>query len=92
MPAGTTTFNYLDVFTSPGLGTLEVNDTSAVLLAGATRTVTGTLVARTAAAQGRKLFGQMRFVSEGGALLGTGSVTVGKVTTSAVTTGAVTTG
>ena len=81
VPAGTTTFNYLDVFTSPGLGTLEVNDTSAVLLAGATRTVTGTLTARTAAAQGRKLFGQMRFVSDGGALLGTGSVTVGAVTT-----------
>ena len=87
VPAGTTTFNYLDVFTSPGLGTLEVNDTSAVLLAGATRTVTGTLTARTAAAQGRKLFGQMRFVSDGGALLGTGSVTVRAVTTGAVPTG-----
>ena len=81
VPAGTTAFTYLDVFTSPGLGTLEVNDTSAALLAGATRTVTGTLVARTAAAQGRKLLGQMRFVSDGGALLGTGSVTVGAVTT-----------
>ena len=80
VPAGTTQFDYLDVFTSSGLGSLAVSDAPAELAAGATRTVSGTLTARTAAADGRRLVGEMRFVSDGGALLGTGAVTVGAVT------------
>jgi len=80
VPAGTTQFDYFDVFTSAALGSLTVSDTPAALAAGATRTVSGTLTARTAAAAGRRLVGEMRFVSDGGALLGTGAVTVGTVT------------
>ncbi|MBC7374075.1 MAG: S8 family serine peptidase, partial [Frankiales bacterium] len=80
VPAGTTEFDFLDVFTSAALGTLTVADTPGELTAGATRTVSGTLTAQKAAASGRQLFGQLRFVSDGGALLGTGAVTVGAVT------------
>jgi hypothetical protein len=76
VPAGTTTFQYRDVFTSPALGTLSVETGELSLDNGATGTVTGTLTAAGAVAPGRTLFGSMRVVSDGGALLGTGSVTV----------------
>ena len=80
VPAGSTTFDYRDVVTSASFGTLVVDDQEAALASGATRTVKGTLTANAAPAAGRRLFGQMRFVSDAGALLGTGSVTVGGVT------------
>ena len=76
VPKGTTTFSYRDAFVSPGLGTLSVVGTQLSLANGATGTVTGTIAATGAAEAGRSLFGTMRFVSDGGALLGSGTVTV----------------
>ncbi|MET1036960.1 MAG: S8 family serine peptidase, partial [Aeromicrobium sp.] len=80
VPAGTTEYDYLDVFYSSGLGALEVPATPIVLASGATASVTGALTAEAAPEAGRRLFGEMRVVSSEGAVLGTGSVTVGSVT------------
>lgn len=80
VPVGTTTFEYRDAFTSAALGTLDITSGPVTLVNGATTTVAGTLTARAAVDEGRQLFGAMRFVSDGGALLGTGAVTVGGVT------------
>ena len=76
VPKGTTTFTYRDVFTAPRLGTLDVPNAPLTLKNGESGTVTGKLVAKEGVAPGRTLLGTMRFVSDGGALLGTGTVTV----------------
>ena len=81
VPNGRTSFTYRDVFTAPGLGTLEVDGGPLTLGNGESSTVTGRLVAGDPVAEGRVLLGTMRFVSDGGALLGTGTVTVGAGTT-----------
>jgi subtilisin family serine protease len=80
VPAGTTEYDYLDVFYSPGLGTLDVSSQPIDLATGASATVAGQLTAQETPAAGRRLFGEMRVVSSEGAVLGTGSVTVGSVT------------
>lgn len=79
VPAGTTEYDYLDVFYSPGLGSLEVAGGDVELARGATVTVAGALTATAAPEAGRRLFGEMRVLSSEGAVLGTGSVTVGSV-------------
>ena len=76
VPAGTTEYDYRDVFFSPALGTLDVPSTPVELDGGESATVTGTLNALAEAAAGRQLFGEMRVVSSEGAVLGTGSVLV----------------
>ncbi|MFW5470570.1 S8 family serine peptidase [Knoellia sp. CPCC 206435] len=80
VPAGSTAYDYLDVFYSAGLGTLSVSATTTELATGASTTVTGALTAAAAAAPGRQLSGEMQVLSEAGALLGTGQVLVGSVT------------
>ncbi len=80
VPAGTTSYDYLDVFYSGSLGTLAVDETPFALASGASRTIEGTVTARQSVAEGRSLFGAMQVRSGSGALLGTGSVTIEKVT------------
>jgi Subtilase family/Bacterial pre-peptidase C-terminal domain len=80
VPAGTTAYDYLDVFFSPALGSLTVPATAISLAPGASAGVTGSVTANTAPEAGRQLFGEMRVLSEQGAVLGTGSVLVGAVT------------
>ncbi|WP_200947862.1 S8 family serine peptidase [Phycicoccus sp. Root101] len=80
VPAGTTQYDYLDVFFSPALGTLDVPGTAIDLPAGGSTTVTGQVTAQQAPASGRRLFGEMNVVSSEGAVLGTGSVVIGAVT------------
>lgn len=80
VPAGTTQYDYLDVFFASGLGSLDVPSTSITLPAGGSATVTGSVTAEEAPAEGRKLFGEMNVVSSEGAVLGTGSVVIGAVT------------
>jgi hypothetical protein len=79
VPAGTTEYDYLDVFYSSTLGTLTVPARPIDLGAGASAPVSGALTAKAAPSDGRRLFGEMRVVSSEGAVLGTGSVTVGSV-------------
>ena len=79
VPAGTTTYDYLDVFFSAALGSLDVAGTSLSLANGQSGTISGTITARSAPAEGRELFGEMKVVSPEGATLGTGAVRVLKV-------------
>ena len=78
VPAGTTQFDYLDVFFSSALGTLSVTTPTGSSPTRRARpsTVAGTLTAGTPPAAGRSVFGEMTVTSSGGALLGTGSVVV----------------
>jgi hypothetical protein len=80
VPSGTTDYDYLDVFFSPALGSLTVPSTAFDLAPGASAPVTGQITANAAPAAGRQLFGEMRVLSDQGAVLGTGSVVVGSVT------------
>ncbi len=81
VPAGTTEYDYIDVFYAGALGAISVTDPAPFNLAsGASRTVTGSVKANSAVAAGRSLFGSMSIVSDGGALLGTGDVQIGAVT------------
>ena len=80
VPAGTTTFEYRDVFYADALGSLSIGSTPFTLANGETRTVNGTVTANQAVAEGRSLFGAMNVTSDSGALLGTGTVTIKSVT------------
>ncbi|MFY0408076.1 S8 family serine peptidase [Solicola sp. PLA-1-18] len=80
VPAGTTEYDYRDVFFSPALGTVEVPATTQQLDNGEKGTVTGTVVARSAPAAGRKLLGSMTLLTTENAEVGRGDVVVGAVT------------
>jgi hypothetical protein len=80
VPAGTTLFDYRDVFFSPALGNVAVPATTTALAAGGSTTVSGTVTANAQPADGRKLFGEMNVLSSEGAVLGTGSVQITAVT------------
>ena len=79
VPAGETRFDYLDVFFSRSLGEVTVRDTPVELENGASTTVTGTVVATAAPADGRRLFGQLSIVTDAGATVGGAAVVIGAV-------------
>lgn len=80
VPAGTTDYDYLDAFLSPGLGSLEIDTQPTQLASGQKVEVTGSLTAKTAPAEGRELFGSLLALSGDGGVLGTGDVLVKAVT------------
>ncbi|MDT0212313.1 S8 family serine peptidase [Rothia sp. ARF10] len=80
VPAGSTEYDYLDVFYSAGLGTLTVPATTTELATGASTPVTGELTVAAVPASGRQVSGEMQVLSAAGALLGTGEVLIGSVT------------
>ncbi|WP_109509419.1 S8 family serine peptidase [Nocardioides speluncae] len=80
VPAGTTEYDYLDAFLSPGLGSLTIDTQPTQLASGQKLEVTGTLTAKAAPAEGRQLFGSLRALSGDEGLLGTGDVLVKAVT------------
>jgi subtilisin family serine protease len=79
VPAGSTAFDYVDVYVSKALGTLTVPTASFAFASGETRTINGTLTAKVAPAAGRSLIGTMEVTSRSGAVLGSGTVLVTKV-------------
>ncbi|MEV7622032.1 S8 family serine peptidase [Actinoplanes sp. NPDC089786] len=79
VPAGTTQYDYLDVFYSPALGALTVPATATPLANGESTTVTGSVVASAAPAEGRNLFGEAVFLTSQGAVVGRGTVQIGSV-------------
>jgi subtilisin family serine protease len=81
VPAGTTEYDYRDVFFSPALGSVDVPATTLTLANGATATVTGSVTALVAPAAGRQLFGEMTVVTDEGAVVGRGAVRIGAVAT-----------
>ncbi|MET9361995.1 S8 family serine peptidase [Streptomyces sp. NPDC006632] len=81
VPAGSTTYAYKDVYFAPSLGTVKVDESTTVKLAGgASAQVTADVVAAGAAPEGRQFFGTVQLLNERGTAAGTGNVIIGKVT------------
>jgi subtilisin family serine protease len=79
VPAGTTEYDYLDVYYSTALGAMTVPATPKALANGASTTITGSVTAAPAPPAGRSLFGEMAVVTDQGAVVGRGSVLIGQV-------------
>ncbi|MGW0843598.1 S8 family serine peptidase [Streptomyces sp. NPDC002787] len=80
IPAGSTAYDYRDVFFSSALGEVKVADTAVKLGTGASMTVSGDVVAAAEAPAGREFFGQVQLVNARGTVAGAGSVRIEKVT------------
>lgn len=80
VPAGTTTFDYLDVYTHPAFGSLSVTDTNAPRPANEAWTVPATVTVDTAPASGRVLLGNVEVRTDADVLIGSGDVIVEAVT------------
>ncbi|MYU47504.1 serine protease, partial [Streptomyces sp. SID7803] len=80
VPAGTTEYDYRDVYYSASLGTISVDASKAVNLApGASATVGAQVKVAGAAPEGRQFFGEVSLVNARGTSAGTGSVVIQKV-------------
>ena len=80
VPAGTTTYNYVDVFVNPGFGAIAVTDADAVRPAGSAWTVPATVTASSAPATGRVLYGNVQVRTSANVLVGSGDVVIQAVT------------
>jgi hypothetical protein len=80
VPAGTTTFNYVDVFVNAAFGSVSVTDANALRPAGSSWTVPGSVVANAAPAAGRVLLGNVQVRTDTNVLVGQGDVVVQSVT------------
>jgi hypothetical protein len=80
VPAGTTTYNYVDVFVNPAFGTVSVTDANAVRLAGSSWSVPGIVTANAVPAAGRVLLGNVQVRTDTNILIGQGDVVVQSVT------------
>jgi subtilisin family serine protease len=80
VPAGTTTYNYVDVFANPAFGSVNVTDANALRPAGSSWTVSGTVTANAAPAAGRVLLGNVQVRTDTNILVGSGDVIVQNVT------------
>ncbi|MCM2414074.1 S8 family serine peptidase [Streptomyces sp. RKAG290] len=81
VPAGTTEYDYRDVYYAPSLGTINVDASKAVnLAAGASAQVGAEVAVAGAAPAGRQFFGEVQLVNARGTAAGTGSVVIEKVT------------
>jgi hypothetical protein len=80
VPAGTTTYNYIDVFfKTPSFGSVSVTDANALRPAGSSWTVPGTVTANEAPAAGRVLYGNVEVRTDTNILVGRGDVIVQSV-------------
>ncbi|MFD8415988.1 S8 family serine peptidase [Streptomyces sp. NPDC059650] len=80
VPSGSTTYDYRDVYFSSGLGSVQVDEGTALNLAnGASASVTANVVANAAAPEGRQFFGEVKLLNSRGTAAGTGSVQIEKV-------------
>jgi Subtilase family len=81
VPAGTTSYSYIDVFTkTPSFGTIAVTDANALRPAGSSWTVPATVTAAEAPSAGRVLAGSVEVRTDTNLLVGTGQVIVQSVT------------
>jgi hypothetical protein len=79
VPAGSTAYDYRDVFFSPALGSVNTAGTIVALANGASTTVAGSVVTAGAPPAGRALFGDMSVVTSEGAVVGRGAISIGSV-------------
>ena len=80
VPAGTTTYKYVDVFTNAAFGSVSVTDANAVRPAGTSWTVPGAVTANSAPAAGRVLLGAVQVRTDTNVLVGSADVIVQAVT------------
>jgi len=80
VPAGTTAYDYLDVYYSPALGSVSVPASPVSLANGASTTVTGTVTALAVPPAGRALSGEVAIVTDEGAVVGRGPIAITAVT------------
>jgi subtilisin family serine protease len=80
VPAGTTTYNYVDVFANPAFGSVSVTDANALRPAGSSWTVPGSVTANAAPAAGRVLLGNVQVRTDADVLIGQNDVIVESVT------------
>lgn len=80
VPAGTTTYNYIDVFANSAFGTLSVTDANALRAGGSSWNVPGSVAANAAPAAGRVLLGNVQVRTSANVLVGSGDVIVQSVT------------
>ena len=79
VPAGTTAFDYVDVFVNPAFGSVSVTDANALRPAGSSWTVPASVTANAAPASGRVLLGNVQVRTSGNVLIGSGDVVVQNV-------------
>lgn len=79
VPAGSTTFKYIDVFVNAAFGAVSVTDANALRPAGSVWTVPGTVTANGAPATGRVLYGNVRVLTDTNLQVGSGDVIVESV-------------
>ncbi|CAL9455496.1 S8 family serine peptidase [Streptomyces sp. enrichment culture] len=79
VPAGTTAYDYRDVFFSASLGSVSVDGAAVKLGTGDSATVSGSVTAAAAAPEGREFFGRVQLVNARGTVAGLGSVKIEKV-------------
>lgn len=80
VPAGTTAYDYLDIYFSPALGSVSVPASSVTLANGASTTVAGTVTALAVPPAGRALSGEVAIVTNEGAVVGRGPIAITSVT------------
>ncbi|MGH3127447.1 MAG: pre-peptidase C-terminal domain-containing protein, partial [Gaiellaceae bacterium] len=80
VPAGTTTYSYVDVFANGAFGTVSVTDADALRPSGTSWTAPGSVTANAAPAAGRVLLGNVQVRTSANVLVGSGDVVVQSVT------------
>ena len=80
VPAGSTTYSYVDVVTAAQYGSVSLTDANAERLSGASWTVPVTVTAGAVPATGRVLLGAVRVATSANVVVGTGDVLVQAVT------------
>ncbi|RPK64624.1 Subtilisin DY [Streptomyces sp. ADI96-02] len=81
VPSGSTTYDYRDVYYAASLGTIKVDGTKTVELAGGAKAQVGAeVLVAGAAPAGRQFFGEVQLVNKRGTAAGAGSVVIEKVT------------
>ena len=80
VPAGTTSYSYVDVLQNPALGSVSITDADAVRPGGSSWTVNGSVIAGAVPEAGRVLLGTVNVVTSAGATVGRGDVIVLNVT------------
>ncbi len=80
VPAGSTAYDYRDLFFAPSLGELKADGGKRITLAnGQSTQVTADVVVAGPAPEGRTFFGELSLVNQAGTSTGGGSVRIGKV-------------
>jgi hypothetical protein len=80
VPAGTTTYNYVDVFVNPAFGSITMTDANALRSAGSSWTADATITANAAPATGRVLLGNVQVRTDTNVLIGSADVVIESVT------------